>query len=465
MLRTVIVKELRMSLRMPAIYVVSLIFCTLLCGALITAQRSQYMRLREQQQAEATFRHQWETLDVDNAHGAAHYGTYVFSRPTLLYFFDKGITDFTGNIYRIEAHKQHGFLAPPVPVSGSYIRFGSLTIATVLQLFLPLFLIFLCFDMYTSERESGTLPLLQLQGAGNSLLLKGKAVAATLLAVLLLSIGWITLVPLFMMQLHTQYIHMGSLAGLLAAYFMYAAFFSLLSIMISSIAKRSGTALLVLLMIWLTAVILLPRVMSVIAEGRVQLPSHFIVQKKMSDAEKFGLDGKSPRAMRQQHFNDSLLKKYQVDSISYLPVNAAALWMQAAEDYNELIYEVYIGGVDSLIREQNAYVAYARWIDPFIALREISMGLCGTDLNAALHFQRTARIYRNDFIRQLNHKLAEGGKVTPDFYRQMRPFVYTPPTTESVYKRLAPAFMALAAWLCIPLVGLFFLNRRKTILY
>ncbi len=151
------------------------------------AARSQHSAhvmyfLQEQQEASATFRHQWDVLNVDNAHGAAHYGTYVFRPASLLYSFDKkGITDFTGNVYRIEAHKQHGFLTPPLPVSGSYARFGSLTVATVLQLFLPLFLIFLCFDMYTKRESWVHCTLLQLQGAGNGLLLAGKTITAMLL--------------------------------------------------------------------------------------------------------------------------------------------------------------------------------------------------------------------------------------------------------------------------------------------
>lgn len=464
MLRTVIVKELRMYFRMPAIYVVWLVLCILLCAALVTAQRSRKMFLHEQQKASATFRQQWETLTVNDTHGAAHYGTYVFSQPSLLYSFDKGITDFTGNIYRIEAHKQHGFLAPPVPVSGSYVRFGSLTVATVLQLFLPLFLVFLCFDMYTKERESGTLPLLQLQGAGNGLLLTGKAITATLLAGLLLCTGWLVLVPLIVQQ-DIQHVDARRLMGLLLAYFLYAAFFALLSVMISFLVKRSGTALLILLAVWLVNVILLPRIIAGISEGHVPLPSHFAVQKKMSDAEKFGLDGRSPRTARQQHFNDSLLRKYNVDSLSRLPVNAAALWMQASEDYNELIYETYMGRVDSMIQAQNSYESFARWINPFMALREISMGLSGTDLAAALHFQRAARTYRNDFIRQLNNKLAEGGKATPEFYKQMRPFTYVPISPACLYERLIPAYMALTGWLFIPLAGLFFFNRRKKISY
>jgi ABC-2 type transport system permease protein len=464
MLKTVIVKELRMCLRMPAIYVVWLVLCMLLCAALITAQRSRTMSMHEQQQAAATFRHQWESLDVDNAHGAAHYGTYVFRPLSLLYSFDKGVTDFTGNVYRIEAHKQHGFLAPPLPVAGSYMRFGSLTVATILQLLLPLFVIFLCFDIYTRERELGTLSLLQLQGAGNGLLLAGKAVTAILIAGFLLTTGWLVLVPLFVVQQDTQHVNADRLTGLLLAYFMYVSFFALLSIMISFAAKRSGAALLILLTVWLMTGILLPRVISVVSAGSVQLPSHFAVQKKMSDAEKFGLDGKSPRTARQQRFNDSLLKKYQVDSLPQLPVNAAALWMQATEDYNELIYETYMGDVDSLIQVQNSYEKYAKWINPFIALREISMALSGTDLTEVMHFQRAARIYRNDFIRQLNRKLALGGKATPEFYRQMRPFVYIPSTVYSIYKRLIPAYLALAVWLLIPIAGLFFLNRRKTIL-
>ncbi len=80
--------------------------------------------------------------------------------------------------------------------------------------------------------------------------------------------------------------------------------------MISFMIKRSGTALLILLAVWLMASHHCSRELYLSYQKGVPLPSHFAVQKKMSDAEKFGLDGKSPSTMRQQHFNDSLLKKY-----------------------------------------------------------------------------------------------------------------------------------------------------------
>jgi ABC-2 type transport system permease protein len=448
---------------MRVIYVALFAMCILLTAAVLTAQQSRRIFMQEQLQAEVMFRHQWETLQIDNAHGAAHYGTYIFQPASALSAFDKGITDFTGNIYRIEAHKQHGFLAAPLPASGIYARFGSLTAASVLQLFLPLFLIFICFDIYSKERESGTLSLLLLQGAGSGLLLTGKAIVAVLLALALLLTAWTVL--MLTTQDAALLADAPRTAGLISAYILYAIFFSLLSVMISFIVKRSGAVLLILLSVWLLMCLLLPRILTATSEGYISLPSHFSVQKKMSDAEKFGLDGKSPRAVRMRRFNDSLLHRYAADSLSRLPVNAAALWMQAAEDYGEQIYERYMGEVDSLIDAQNEYTAYGRYLNPFIAVREISMALSGTDLAAARHFQQAARRYRNDFIRQLNGKLAARGKVTADFYRRMSPFIYTTPSAASVFKRLLPAFFALCIWVCIPIAGLFLFNRYRSPLY
>ncbi|HJT73415.1 MAG TPA: DUF3526 domain-containing protein [Chitinophaga sp.] len=457
MLKTIIVKELRILFRQRAVFIALLVLLLMLIIAMITSQHSYRLFRKTQLEAEKQFRHEWETLDVGDPHGAAHYGTYIFKPPSTLSSFDKGIEYFTGNIYRIEAHKQHGFQAPPVPLSGNYLRFGHLTVAVVLQLFLPLLLIFLCFDLYTGEREQGTLPMLLLQGAGTGVLLTGKALAAVLLAVLLLC----QLLLLFFVDTDIRQAGIITLSAILLAYILYAAFFALLGVAASAAFRQSGTVLMFLLGTWLLFIILLPRIMASTAERNAPLPSQFTVQKQMSDAEKFGLDGKSPRALRVKQFTDSLLRHYHTDSLKSLPVNADALLMQAGEEYNERIYEKYIGRVDSLIAQQNRYQLYGRFLDPFIALREISMALAGTDYAHTVRFQLAARQYRNDFIRRLNGKLAEGEIVSADFYRQMPPFTYSPPAIALVLQELIPAYAALLLWLCIPVAWLLFLHQRK----
>lgn len=457
MLRTIIIKELRTLFRQRMVFIALLVLLSLLTIAVITSLRSYRSFMEARQAAEQQFRHQWETLDLSNPHGAAHYGTYIFKPLSSLSSFDKGIEHFTGNVYRVEAHKQHGFLAPPVPVSGNYMRFGNLTVATVLQLFLPLLLIFLCFDLYTKEREQGTLPMLRLQGAGKGVLLTGKALTAFLLALMFLSV----LLLLFIADPGMLQAGAITLSCLLLAYLLYAAFFALLAAVASAAFRQSGTVLLFLLGTWLLFTILLPRILAAMAERSAPLPSQFALQKQMSDAEKYGLDGKTPRAKRVKLFNDSLLKHYQADSLSALPVNADALQMQAAEDYNERIYEKYIGKADSLIVRQNQYESYGRYLDPFIALREISMALSGTDYTHTVHFQQAARRYRNDFIRHLNAQLAIEAKVSADFYKQMPAFTYTPPAMGTVIKELVPAYIALLLWLCVPVAWLLFLTQQK----
>ncbi len=75
---------------------------------------------------------------------------------------------------RLEAHKQNDALFSTAQDSSSLIRFGELTLAFVLQILMPLLIIFLCFNAFTQEREDQTLPLMLGQGISIQQLAWGK---------------------------------------------------------------------------------------------------------------------------------------------------------------------------------------------------------------------------------------------------------------------------------------------------
>lgn len=138
-----------------------------------THSRSEQIS-RNRSAANAHFRQQWEQLKTSDPHSAAHFGTYLFKPVMLLSNFDSGLETVTGTSMRIEAHVQHTMAAPVLRPADIYTRFGSLTIASVLQLFFPLFIIFSCYNSYTQEKTNGTLRLLLIQGATQSVILKSK---------------------------------------------------------------------------------------------------------------------------------------------------------------------------------------------------------------------------------------------------------------------------------------------------
>jgi len=112
-----------------------------------------------------------------------------------------------------------------------------------------------------------------------------------------------------------------------------------------------------------------------------------------------------------------------------------------------MVYDKYALETDSIIRLQNNITRYAAVADPYLALRSISMALCGTDYAHHWYFDSSARRYRNDFIRRLNMQLAYKGKADQDFYKATPQFDYIPPDILTVFRGQAWLLLSLLLWL------------------
>ena len=121
-------------------------------------------QIKSQQDAHNHIRLQWDELDSTNAHSAAHYGTYAFKSNTILNSLDEGINSVTGLVLRLEGHKQNDVAFSEVSQSLEISKFGKFKPSLLFQFIIPLFLIFLTFNSYTSEISSGRLKLLIIQG-------------------------------------------------------------------------------------------------------------------------------------------------------------------------------------------------------------------------------------------------------------------------------------------------------------
>lgn len=449
MFKILALKEWRMAIR-SRMLVTTLSSLLLLLGIAFTGARIQHSRLnKERAAANAHFREQWEQLQAGDPHSAAHYGTYLFKPLNTLSGFDKGVSDISGYSMRVEAHVQHSMATPPLRPADAYLRFGDLTMASVLQLFFPLFILCYCFNSYTQEQASGTLRLLLLQGAGKSALLAGKA--GLHLAVIngVMLTGFLVYLPPLLLSADTPVTGSDLLRALLLVlvYAGYSSIFVLLAIAVSAMAKHSRQSLLILAGIWLLWQVMLPRLTAAIGESLYRLPSRQALQEKIDKAIRMGVNGDEPREARLAKLTQTLLQQYKVTDVSRLPVNFDAIRMQANEDYAQLVYDKYAAETDSIIRLQNNITRYAAFVDPYLAARSISMALCGTDYAHQWDLDMAARQYRNDFIRRLNNRLAYQGSAGQAFYREMPPFRYQPPGALQVLRSQGWMLLSLLLWL------------------
>jgi len=445
MLKILVLKEWRMALRSRTL-AATLFPLLLLLGIAFTGSSIQQSRLeRERVAANANFRMQWEQLQAGDPHSAAHFGTYIFKPLNTLSVFDKGIDDISGYTMRVEAHIQHSIAAPPLRPADVYLRFGNLTMAGVLQLFFPLLILFYCYNSYTQEQSAGTLGLLLLQGAGRAAILRGKAVLHLLLINgILLSGLLLFLTPLLLKSGITELVR---ILLLVICYACYSSIFVLLGMVVSARAKNGRQSLLILTGVWLLWNVLAPRLAAAIGESLHPLPSQHALQENIERAIRMGINGDDPREERLEKLKEQVLMQYHVKDVSQLPVNFDAIRMQANEDYAQMVYDKYALETDSIIRLQNNITRYAAVADPYLALRSISMALCGTDYAHHWYFDSSARRYRNDFIRRLNMQLAYKGKADQDFYKATPQFDYIPPDILTVLRGQAWLLLSLLLWL------------------
>ena len=155
-----------------------------------------------------------------------------------------------------------------------YAIFRFLDLGFIFQVVLSLFAILLGHDAISGEKERGTLRLTFANAVPRATYIIGKLIGAflTLSLSLLVAIGLgCLLLPLLGMNLNfEEWLRLGLiiLTGLL-----YFGAFLTLSVFISALTQRTSSSFLVLLIIWIGAVLVIPRV-SVVSAGRaVEVPS------------------------------------------------------------------------------------------------------------------------------------------------------------------------------------------------
>lgn len=462
---TIAKKEIGSSLREKTLLIVTAIVYILVLVSVVGGYKNYAAGSAQREQASRDFRHEWEEQEA-NPHSAAHFGTYLFKPFTFLSLYDTGLNGFTGNSYRVEAHKQHEVNYANIRDRDSSMRFGELTLALIFQTLVPLLVIFAGFSAITREKEDNTLRMLIAQGLPLSQLLWGKLAGNYLLIVLIVA-------PIFfLMALALPFnpsadILLPRLMAFTGTYLVYFFMISGLVIIVSALSKNSRSALLTSLGIWIVLCILLPRVAARIADKAYKLPSRYEFNQNILRGYTQGLSGDSSYVERGKKFQTQLLKRYRVDSLSQLPVNFTGLAMQNGEDYNTKVYLKYSSQVEEKIDRQQTLMALLGFIDPVISVRQLSMGISGTDYPHHVDFHGKARKYRDNLIKALNMKLAaqkpvKGAKYTEgqDFYRSIKDFSYHLPPFEWALAHLKASLLSLFLWTIILLLLINPVSRR-----
>jgi ABC-2 type transport system permease protein len=452
MIRTIVRKEFRDTLRDGRFRVAGLVLLVLL----ITALGAGWMHHRDlhaqHEAASAAAREDWLSQGRKNPHSAAHYGVYVFKPQLPLSFVDRGLDPYTGVTVWLEAHRQNEFLYRPAQDGSAAQRLGNLTAATVLQVLVPLLIILLAFGAFAGEREAGTLRQVLALGVPPRKLAWGKAagVAAALA---------LTLVPAAAIGAMAITLASGAAPGaarvtlLGLAYLAYFAVFAAVTLIVSARARSSRHALLVLLAFWSVNTLIAPRVATDLSRTLYPTPSAFEFNRQMRFELEEGIDGHEPADQRRAQLQARLLAEHGVERVEDLPFNFAGYALQRGEEYGDRVFDRNYGALWQTFARQARVHEAAAIVAPLLAVRSISMGLAGTDFEQHRHFATAAEQYRRRLVKLMNDDLTYNARpgetymADTELWAQVEPFEYEAPRAAWVLGNARLSIIILLLWL------------------
>jgi ABC-2 type transport system permease protein len=446
----------------------------LLVTALLAGWQRHAAYMEVQAAAQGSTNGQWLEQGDKNPHTAAHFGNYAFKPLGPLAFFDSGITPYAGTTVFMEAHKQNFAIGRPANDTSSIARFGELNGAMILQVLLPLLVVFLGFTAFSGERESGTLRQVLSMGVPRTSLLWGKAAglgAAVLVIVLpCLATGGAVIALAGLESAEEGVATRVALLGL--AYLLYAAVFLFLTLAVSAWARTARAALMVLVGFWALTAFIMPKAAAEIARAVHPSPAFGTFMADMKEHQKRGIDGVSPFA-KLGRYQAQLFRQYGVDRVEALPIYWTAVRMQKLEELDQPVFDLHYGRVRDTYLEQRRLQDRIGVLAPTLPLRSISMGLAGTDLVQQAKFMADAEAFRHDMVFKMNDYLSKAAAdlngvnsasrfmiANEEVFAIVPPFRYEPPPLAAVVGEQAGNLALLGGWLAAA-IGLAVLATRR----
>jgi ABC-2 type transport system permease protein len=361
-----------------------------------------------QNESSEKYQHQshkdWLGNPDKNPHRMAHYGNFAFRKSSPLSVFEFGMESYFGNAIFLEAHKQNTANFSEASFSNSLLRFGEISVAMILQILLPLLVFFLGFNTIAAERENGTLKLHLSQGINWKELLLGKmlGIVSILMMLFVPAVFVLVIIWLLLQNFTLTFDETVKMLLFVVFHFVYLLFYCIIAVLISAASTTSKKALISLIGVWLLFTIILPRGTQALGAYLYEAPSKVQFNSNIEkDIIKIG-DSHNPDDVHFKTINDSLLTLYKVDSVQKLPFNYKGFIMLEGEKISSKIYNQHLDSLLLIYGKQNRFSRVISFLNPYVAIKNLSMGLSNTDYDSYINFQKQAEEYRYAMAQKMN---------------------------------------------------------------
>jgi ABC-type transport system involved in multi-copper enzyme maturation permease subunit len=399
MLRLIIDKELREIIGSTKFAVTFGVMSLLILLAFYVGGRNYQVSMREYESAVAENLKQMEGLTdwsrVDNR---------IFLKPEPLTALVSGISNDIGRTVQVHTQSEprpqdSRFAEDPI-----YAVFRFIDLEFVFSIVLSLFAILFAYDAVNGEKERGTLRLAFANAIPRDKYILGKLIGSFLaLAVPLLIpilLGCL-LLPILGVSLESgAWIR---LLTVIAAGLMYLGVFLTLSIFVSSVTEQSSSSFLLLLVIWIFAVLIVPRTAVFIAGRAVDVPSVDEVdfQKSTYLTQLWGEDMKKMDEFRRS--NPGSPGESQEDRRRRFRAYMTQLADARTDKLDAFAQRLNEDRNNRDLSRQHLALGIAR-ISPASVFTLAATNLAGTSLELKNRFDVAARAYRDAYARFMEEK-------------------------------------------------------------
>lgn len=458
-------------------FVLLFLFLSVLAYITITGWNTYEANHHVVEHHQESARKSWDNNPDKHPHRMAHFGTFAFRAQHPLSIFDSGIESYTGNSIFLEAHRQNTANFSQASLSTGLVRFGDLNIAMLLQLILPLIIFFIGYASITSERENGTLKIIYIQGIQMKKVLLGKALGLFLIATLFFLPSLIALWSISFIENHTTNSEIVLRSLLISiGYIIFFMILCCVTVIISAKSANSNKALVSLLGSWLLFFIIIPKTAQVI--GNSLYPNQSKIEFKAAIEEEVAKQGDS-HDPDDPYFNavrDSVLKVHNVTDVKDLPFNYSGFIMSKGEKQTAILYNRQHKKLIKSYENQNSITDNLVLINPYLAIKNVSMSLSGTDFYTYTNFLSQTENYRynqSQYLNDLqmkyisNKATSSEGKVnviSNSYWKNAPKFSYQYVSISETITNQIIAVIALLVWLLLAILIITkFSNRFKII--
>jgi len=339
--------------------------------------------------------------------------------PEPLSVFSKGLSGQIGNRVKIRLGEKAMFAeGKSVTRDNPFLTsFFSVDFVQIAAIIFSLLALLFSYDVFTREKEDGTLRLQMSNSLGRAEFLAGKVlgILATLLPVLAFSFLLSAVLILVSKDVFFSALEWGRIGLLFAASLLYLAVFIFIGLFISARSKTSVTSLVLCLFIWVFFIFIIPNLSAYFAESFVRVQSRDNLNRVLDDfdrefgrvqSDRYEAQGisESYSAWWRSSGDDGYVETYGNSGTDFEAQRRRCMVSEPLRiDYADRKWAHQEAYLESLAHQARVAERLSA-ISPAGFFRIIAAAICATDMRSHEHEMDRVRQYREAFVRYLQNK-------------------------------------------------------------